>query len=339
MKSLYRPTFCSSALLLAFAIAGNPVVAEDFYAGKTVSFAIASAVGGGYDTYGRLVAAHIGRNLAGQPSVVPQNMPGAGGIRAANYLYSVAPKDGLTIGMIDQAVCLDKILGKAELTADPAQFNWLGRVASNNAVLFASSTAPVKKIEDAFTQELIVSAPGTSSKLRWTVLKNVVGLNAKVISAYNGTNDSRLAMQRGEIHALSMPWTVLRVQEAQALNDKTINLLMQTGIVKAADLQDVPRMLDLAKNDDDRLLMALFSSPDTIGRSVLAPPGLPAERVTELRRAFIATTKDPAFLKDVQRLNLDLDPLPGEELQRIVIQGSQLAPTLVNRARALADIQ
>lgn len=339
MVSLNCPTCFASSLLLALAIASDPVAAENFYAGKSVNFVIASAVGGGYDTYGRLVAAHIGRNLPGQPSVVPQNMPGAGGIRAANYLYSVAPKDGMTIGMIDQAVCLDKILGKAELTADPAQFNWLGRVASNNAVLFASSAAPVKKIEDAFSHELIVSAPGTSSKLRWTVLKNVVGLNAKVISAYNGTNDSRLAMQRGEIHALSMPWTVLRTQEAQALKDKTIIVLMQTGSEKAADLQHIPRMIDLAKNDDDRLLIKLFSSPDTIGRSVLAPPGLPAERVVELRRAFIATTKDPAFLKDIQRLKLDLDPLSGEELQSIVLQGSQLAPALVNRARALADTQ
>ena len=339
MTSVNRATSLTSSLMVMLAISGAPVLAEDFYAGKTVNFTIASAVGGGYDTYGRLVAAHIGRNLAGQPSVVPQNMPGAGGIRAANYLFSVAPKDGLTIGMIDQAVCLDKILGKAELTADPAQFNWLGRVASNNAVLFASSTAPVKKIEDAFTEELIVSAPGTSSKLRWTVLKNVVGLNARVISAYNGTNDSRLAMQRGEIHALSMPWTVLRVQEAQSLKDKSITLLMQTGIEKAADFQHIPRMLDLAKSDDDRMLMALFSSPDTIGRSVLAPPGLPTERVVELRRAFLATTRDQAFLKDVQRLGLDLDPLSGEELQGIVIQGSQLAPALIARARALAEGQ
>lgn len=339
MDFLHRPNCVAAALVLGIMTAGGTVVAEDFYAGKNINFVIASAVGGGYDTYGRLVAAHIGQNLPGHPSVVPQNMPGAGGIRAANYLYSVAPKDGLTIGMIDQAVCLDKILGKEELTAEPAKFNWLGRIASNNAVLFASSSAPVKKIEDALTQELIVAAPGTSSKLRWTVLKNVIGLNAKVISAYKGTNDSRLAQQRGEIHALSMPWTVLRVQEAASLKDKSIVVLMQTGIEKAADLQDIPRMIDLAKNEDDRALVRLFSSPDTIGRSVLAPPGLSAERVSELRRAFLATTKDPDFLKDVQKLNLDLDPLSGDELQTIVASGDQLSPALVGRARALANAQ
>ena len=339
MNSLYRPKWIAAALVLAVVTTAPPVAAEDFYAGKTVNFVIASAVGGGYDTYGRLVAAHIGHHLPGRPSVVPQNMPGAGGIRAANYLYSVAPKDGLTFGMIDQAVCLDKILGKEELTAEPTKFNWLGRVASNNAVLFAASSAPVKKIEDAYTQELIVAAPGTSSKLRWTVLKNVIGLNAKVISAYKGTNDSRLAQQRGEIHALSMPWTVLRVQEAASLKDKSIVVLMQTGIEKAADLQHIPRMIDLAKSDDDRALVRLFSSPDTIGRSVLAPPGLPAERVAELRRAFLATTKDSAFLKDVQKLNLDLDPLSGEELQKIVASGEQLSPALVDRARDLANVQ
>ena len=338
MVRVYRPTLVVSSVLIALGMTA-PVLGKDFYEGKTINFISASAVGGGYDTYGRLAAAHMSRLLPGHPTIVPQNMPGANGIRGANYLYTIAPKDGTAIGMVDQALYLDQILGKPELTADTAKFNWIGRIASNNAVLFASASAPVKTIEDAMTNELIVSASGTSSKLRWTVLQKVVGLKAKIISSYKGTNESRLALQRGEVQALSMPWTVLKAQEAQAIADGSIKLLMQTGMEKAPDLQQVPRMIDLAKNDEDRQLLALFCSPDAIGRSVLAPPDVPAERVAELRRAFMAMVKDAAFLADIEKMKLELDPLSGEELQKIVEGANQLSPALIERARSMAVIE
>ena len=338
MIRFHRPAFVASSFVLALAV-GAPAFAQDFYAGKTVNFISASGVGGGYDTYGRLAATHMTRQLPGHPTIVPQNMPGANGIRGANYIYTIAPKDGTAIGMVDQALYLDQILGKPELTADTTKFNWIGRIASNNAVLFASASAPVKTIDDAMTRELIVSASGTSAKLRWIVLQKVVGLKAKVISSYKGTNESRLALQRGEVHALSMPWAVLKAQEAQAIANGSINLLMQTGMEKAPDLQQVPRMIDLAKNDEDRQLLALFCSPDAIGRSVLAPPDMPAERVAELRRAFIAMVKDAAFLADIEKMKLELDPLSGEELQKIVSAASQLSPALIARARSMAVIE
>lgn len=338
MRYRHRLAFVASTVLLAFA-GTAPVLGKDFYEGKTINFINASAVGGGYDTYGRLAATHLSRQLPGHPTIVPQNMPGANGIRAANYLYTIAPKDGTAIGMVDQALYLDQILGRPELTADTAKFNWIGRIASNNAVLFASASAPVKTIDDALTNELIVSASGTSAKLRWTVLQKVVGLKAKVISSYKGTNESRLAMQRGEVHALSMPWTVLKAQEADAIANGGINLLLQTGMERAPDLQQVPRMIDLAKNDEDRKLLALFCSPDAIGRSVLAPPDMPAERVAELRQAFTAMVKDPVFIADIGKMKLELSPLSGEELQKIVSAAGQLSPALIERARSMAVIE
>lgn len=338
MDSLKPKIWAASLLCLMMAVVGHPAHGQNAHVTK-INLIVASEVGGGYDTYGRLIANHISRNLPGQPTVIPQNMPGASGIRAANYLFNLAPKDGSAIGILDQAVVLDKILGKSELMLEPAQFNWVGRIASNNAILFASSTAAVKKIDNARAHELIVSASGASAKLRWVILKSVIGLRAQIISSYKGTNDARLAMQRGEIDALSMPWSVLKAQEATALKDKTINLLMQTGFEKASDLPDVPRMVDLATNEDDRKLIALFCSPDAIGRSIAAPPGLPAPEVMTLRRAFTATVKDPAFLRDIQKLNLELDPLTGEELQTLVIRNSDLAPELIKRARDLANAQ
>ena len=335
MKSLRTLALASAALLAS----AGAVRAADFYQGKTINFIIASAVGGGYDTYSRLIANHIGAHLAGQPSVVPQNMPGAGSIRASNYLYNVAPKDGTAIGMIDQAIYLNQILGTPELKADATKFNWIGRIISNSAVLFAWHTAPAKTIEDVFTHELIVSTSGSASKLNWTVLNNVVGTKFKIINGYQGTGDSRLAMERGEVHALSMPWSLLKIEGAELLKEKKINLLLQTGADKHPELPNVPRMIDLAKNDQDRQLLALFSSPSTVGRSVVAPPSLPPERVAELRKAFMATIKDPTLIADVKKAQLELDPLSGEELQAAIAGSGDFSPALIERARQVAEMK
>jgi tripartite-type tricarboxylate transporter receptor subunit TctC len=335
MKCL-RALALVSAALLASAATGR-VRADDFYQGKTINFIIPSAPGGGYDAYSRLIVGHIGDHLKGHPSVVAQNMPGAGSIRAANFLYNVAPKDGTTIGMVDQAIHLNQILGTPELKADATKFNWIGRILSNSAVLFAWHDAPVKKIQDVFNHELIVSTSGAASKLNWTVLNNLLGTKFKIITGYKGTADSRLAMERGEVNALSMPWSLLKIEGAELLRDKKINLLLQTGADKHPELEQVPRMLDLAHNDEERKVLELFSSPSTIGRSVMAPPGLPAERVAELRAAFWASIHDPALLADVKKFKLELDPLPGDKLQASISGGGDFSPALIARARDVAE--
>src|SRR5215475_9880883 len=332
-RMLTRWLLVIAGLVLALAA---PARADDFYKGKSISLVIATATGGGYDTYARLVARHLGRHISGQPIIVPQNMPGAAGIRAANYLYAAAPKDGTAIGMLDQATYLDQVLGTPGLTADATRLNWIGRILSNSAVLYAWHLAKVKRIEDALTQELIVSTSGAASRLNWTVLNNVVGTKLKLITGYQGSSDSRLAMIRGEVDALSQPWPVLKVEAEQLLRDKQINLLLQTGADKHPDLPQVPRMIDLAKTDDDKVLLALFSSPSTIGRSLTAPPGVPTERVTTLREAFTATIRDPALIEEAQRLKLELDPLDGVALQT-AITGTSVAPEVVARARRVAE--
>jgi tripartite-type tricarboxylate transporter receptor subunit TctC len=319
----------------ALALGHQAMADEPFYKGKQITFICASAVGGGYDAYSRLIAGHIGDHLPGKPSVVVQNMPGAGSIRAANHLYNVAPRDGTAIGMVDQALYLNQVLGAPKLKADATKFTWIGRLVSNSAVLFAWHTAPVKKAQDLFTHELIVSASGTASRLNWEVLNNVVGAKFKIISGYKGSADSRLALERGEIQGLSMPWPALKVEGAQWLKDKKINLILQTGIDSHPELQNVPRMVDLARNDDERHLLALFSAPSRVGRSVMAPPGLPKERTAELRKAFMAAIQDPALIADVKKAKLELDPLPGDKLQAS-IGGEELPPALVERARKAA---
>ena len=326
------------AVLVALLPAATSAATDGFYKNKTITFIIGSAVGGGYDTYGRLLASHLGRHLDGRPPIVPQNMPGAGSIRAANYLYNTARDDGTTIGMLDQAIYLYQILGTPNLKADATKFNWIGRILRNSAVLFARREASVQKIDDLFEKELIVSASGTASRLNWTVLKNTLGMKFTLIEGYQGTGDSMLAMQRGEVDALSMEWPLLRIMGQPLMREKKINLLLQTGLEADADIPRVPRMVDLARNDDERKLLELFSSPSVIGRSVLAPPGTPPERVAELRRAFIETIEDEMFLADVKRAGLLISPLSGEDLQAAVEKQGNLSPALIERARRAAGI-
>lgn len=336
MHSL-RVILVASALAIA-AVAAKPAGAADFYSGKTITFIIGSSPGGGYDTYSRLIANHIGDHLSGHPTVVPQNMPGAGGIRAANYLYNVAPKDGTAIGMVDQSIYLDQILNLHGVKVDATKFNWIGRILSNSAVLFAWHTAPDKTIQDVYKHTLIVSTSGAASKLNWTVLKNLLGMKFRIITGYKGSADAMLAMERGEVQALSMPWPELKNRGAELLRDKKINLLLQTGLEKHPDLQDVPRMIDLARNDEEKKLLALFSSGATVGRSVVAPPDLPAERVKELRRAFSASLKDPALLKEVKQRRLELDPMAGDQLQAS-IAGNNVPAALIARARQIGEVK
>jgi tripartite-type tricarboxylate transporter receptor subunit TctC len=336
MKGLWRMIRLGLLLALPMGLVSE-AGAQDFYQGKTVNFVIGYPVGGGYDTYSRLIAAHLGDHLAGHPSVIPLNMPGAVTIRATNYLYNEAPKDGTVVGMIDQAIYLNQILGTAQLRADAVRFSWIGRLVSNSAVLYAWHLSPVKKIEDTFTRELIVAAGGVSSRLNWLVLNTVVGTKLKLISGYPGTGEERIAMERGEIEAMSQPWPIIKTELAQWLAEKKISLLVQTGVDQNPGLTGVPRMIDLAKSQEDAALLSLFSTPSTIGRSVVAPPGLPAPRVAELRRAFTETLRDQAFLRDLERAHLDLEPLTGEELQAAVAGARNFSPELIARAQRIAE--
>jgi tripartite-type tricarboxylate transporter receptor subunit TctC len=334
IQLLRRAALTLAAVLLAL----TPARADEpFYKGKTISLIIASNVSGGYDTYGRLLARHLPRHLAGNPNVVPQNMPGAGGMRAANYLYAAAAKDGTVFGIFDQAVFLDQLLGIPGLRGDVRQFNWIGRMTSNSSVLFAWHTAAVQKIQDAFTHELIVAAPGSNSRLNWTALNALTGTRLKLLTGYEGPASAKIAMQRGEVEALSLPWGVLRAENPEWLAERKINLLLQTGLEKNAGLPDLPRMIDLAKNAEARQLLEIFASPSLVGRSFAAPPGLPRERIDELRSAFMAVVKDPEFLAEVAKLGFDLDPLPGAELQSFFVQADYPA-ALVERARAVAKL-
>jgi len=265
---------------------------------------------------------------------VVQNMPGAGGLRSANHLYNVAAKDGTVIGIFDQAVFLDQLLGAAALRGDAAKFNWIGRLIGNSAVLFAWHAAKVKKIDDALTHELIVAAPGSTSRLNWTALNALAGTKLKLLTGYEGPATAKVAMERGEVEAMSLPWSVLQAENPEWLRDKKINLLLQTGIERNRTLPDLPRMVDLARSEESRKVLEIFALSSVVGRSFVAPPGVPKARVDDLRAAFMAMVKDAEFLADIAKLNFDLEPMAGAELQAFIAKDYPTA--LIERAKEIA---
>jgi tripartite-type tricarboxylate transporter receptor subunit TctC len=334
-----RWTACGALVaILANQTAASADPVADFYKGKDIAFIVGFDGGGGYDNYARIIARHMGRQIPGAPTVVIQNMPGAGGIRAANQLYNVSARDGTVLGMIDQSLPTQQLIAPEGMKTDVGKFNWIGRIASNAAVFYGWRTAPVQKIGDAFSNELIVSSSGQSSRMLSALMKNQLGLNLKVLTGYKGTSEARIAMQRGEIHALTQPWSALRAESATLLSEGKLNLLLQMGAESHPDLPNVPTLVDLARSDDERRLLAMMVSGARIGRSILSPPGQPPARVALLRAAFMKTVGNEFFISEMNKVGLDLDPMSGEELQAMLVEIGNISPALLAQARKAAEV-
>ena len=325
------------ALVALLALSATPAVAQDFYRNKTINFVIGFSVNNGYDLYSRAVARNIGKHLPGRPNVVVQNMPGAGSLSAINYLLNIAAKDGTVLGMVDQAAALTQMLEPKSIRGDVTKFNWIGRVTDNASVMYAWHTAPVRKIEDAFDKELILATSGQNSRLLSALMKNLMGFRFRLLSGYQGAAEAALAMERGEIHALSQPWPILRAEKPDWLRDKKINLLLQVGVDSHPDLKNVPIVTQFARNDEEKRIVDFMAGNSRVGRSIVSPPGQPPERVAELRAAFMETMRDEDFLAEIRRDKLDLAPLSGEALQRVIESATGASPELVAKARSLAE--
>ncbi|HEY8578262.1 MAG TPA: tripartite tricarboxylate transporter substrate-binding protein [Beijerinckiaceae bacterium] len=296
--------------------------AESFYKGRKIDLIIGFSVGGGYDAYGRLVARHMGEHIPGKPTIVPRNMTGAGSRVAANYIFNVAPKDGTVLGIADQSIPLEQALGDSGIKFDSRAFAWIGNVVADNNVVATWHTSPIKTVEDAKREESMIGATGYNTSAQYpTVLNQMIGTKFKVIMGYPGGNEINLAMERGEVAGRgSNAWASFKATRPEWVRDKKLNILAQVGLKRAPDLPDVPLLMDLATNDQDRAAMRLLSAPTAIGRPFFAPPGTPKERVATLRAAFDAMVKDKAFLDEAEKAGLDINPVPGEELQQIVAE-------------------
>ncbi len=331
-----------AAIFLAHLLVFSPLAAtaqdraERFYRNKTISLVVGYSAGGGYDTYARLVARFLGEHLPGKPMVVPRNMPGASSRAAVAYTYNVAPRDGLTLCTGDQSLALAQALGEP-LSFDMSRFLYIGNPSTENNVIATWQTSGIRSIADAMTQEVTMGATGGSTSSQYPRVTNaVLGTRFRIVLGYPGGNEINLAMERGEVAGRgSSSWATWKATRADWLRDKKINILVQVGLKKAHDLQDVPLLMDLAKNDEDRALLKLISTPPTIGRPIFTTPDTPQERVDVLRAGFDAMVDDPQFRAEATKMNLEIDPVSGRELQEAVREILAMPKPI---ARRLAEI-
>jgi tripartite-type tricarboxylate transporter receptor subunit TctC len=312
---------------------------EQFYRGKTLEMVIGYPPGGSNDLYARLVARHIGAHIPGNPSVVPRNMPGAGSIVAANYIYNVAPKDGTVLGLISATAPLDEKLGAKGVKYEAAKFTWIGRMTSVSNATFFWHTSVIQKTADIFEKpsKLGVTGAGSTTVVYPNVLANVLGAKFNLVKGYAGSDEAMLAVERGEVDGHSTALEALKAAHPDWITDKKVNIVVQYSLQRHPELPDVPTALDLAKTDEQRQLLRVVMNASEVGKSVLSPPGQPPERVQALRRAFDDTMKDPEFVADVGKLRFDIIPLTGEDLGKLVAEVGAITPELLAKVKKVYD--
>ena len=320
-----------AALCWPLPVAAQP--APNFYAGKQLTLICGAAVGGGYDALARLLARHLGRHIPGNPTVVVQNQPAAGSLVTANAIYNTAPKDGTVIALIQRGMLTARLINPGQVRFQVEKLNWIGNIASEVGVVFAWHTAPHKTAKDLFEKELIVGGhSGVDPELTPRLYNAVLGTKFKIINGYNGTADIGLAIERGEVFGIGdWSWSSLKKQKPDWIRDKKITLLLQSGLKNDPELPDLPNALDFAKTASDRKILELFFTQKTAARPVIAPPGVPPARLAILRGAFAALAKDRDFLVDAEKSNLDVDPMAGDELDKIVALIAAAPPDVVER--------
>ncbi len=329
-------------LLAAGAVTVDGARAESpaFFRNKTITITVGFSPGGLYDLTARALARELGRHIDGDPSVIVQNMPGAGGTTALGYLFRSAPQDGTAIGMIKRSYATDSLFDAGGFQYDATQLRAIGSTSGEISVAVAWYTSKVKRFEDTYTTELSVGATSaTDGTVRYAnLVKRLTPAKLRIVPGYPGGNDISLAMERGEVDAkFGWSWGSVKSRARDWLETKKINILMQMGMSKASDLPDVPFIMDYAKSDLDRRALELIFTPTSMAWPLVAPPKVPADRVAQLRNAFAATMKDPRFIAEAAKLNLEIDPIQGADMDAIVRRISGYDAAAVQRARELGS--
>ncbi len=327
----------------AAGLAGTPAFAQgsavaDFYRGKTVNLIIGTVVGGEYDLHSRLIGRYIGRHIPGSPTIVPQNMLGGGGIVMANYFYAVAPRDGTSLGVINNGYPGAQVMGEAAIHVDNSKLFWIGALSPTSETVAVWHTTGVRTIEEAMKTEVVIGSSGKGS-ITYTfpkLLNELVGTKFKLVTDYRGGNDINVAMERGEVGGRENTWSSWKSTKRHWLDKGEIRILVQGGET-AKDLPGVPNIEDLAKNDEDRAVMRLIFAGSRLGRPVVTTPGVPPDRVKALRDAFDATMKDPEFLAAAAQAKVEVDPVPGLTLQKWVDDILKSPPKIAQRAKELLE--
>ena len=329
-------------IAIAFAFLLLPAAAKaqsvaDFYRGKSVNLILGYPGGGSNGIYARAVARYLGKHIPGNPNVVFRSMPGAGSLVAANHLFHVAPRDGTALGFISATIPLEELLGVGGVKFKSAEFNWIGRVAPGVNMTFVKDTSTVKTIQDVYKREVILGASGRSSTVYVypAVLSNVVGAKFKMVLGYASSPEAMLAMERGEVEGHSTSLEVVRALHPTWLSEKKITILVQYALTRHPELPDVPNSWELGRNPEEQQILKIVASATEVGKMIMAPPAMPADRVQALRRAFDATMKDPEFIAELKSNRIEQGPMVGEELQKLVAELGATSPAMVEKIKAI----
>jgi tripartite-type tricarboxylate transporter receptor subunit TctC len=328
------------ATTLACAAIASPAVGEtaaDFYRGKSLNVVVGHEAGTGYDFFGRILARHATRHIPGNPSIVPQNMPGAGGLRAANWLYNVAPRDGTVVSILAPETALKPIFGDSAAHYDPAKFTWIGNLDESIATCTVSAQSGIKSVEALRTREAVFGATGSAaptSKFAYALV-NFVGAKIKVVQGYKGSNDLRIALNRGEIEGACGPsHSTLKTQWKDDIDSGRIRVLVQFGLNKLPDLADAAHIYDYAASAEEREVFDVAFGPHVLGRPVIAPPGVPRDRAEALRTALMRTMQDAELLAETAKLGLEVRPASGKDVEALVARFASFPKHVIDRATA-----
>jgi tripartite-type tricarboxylate transporter receptor subunit TctC len=326
--------------LLMFIVPGTVAGADpiaDFYKGRTVTLLIGVGVGGEYDLHARLVARYLGRHIPGSPTIVPQNMTGAGGLLMANYLFEVAARDGSYLGMLGNNFPAQQAVGTRGIKFDTAKFGWIGSISPTVETMATWKTTGVRTLEEARRTEVVAGATGRGA-ITYTLpamLNELAGTKFKIVTGYQGGNAVNLAMERGEVGARNNTWSSWKVTKRHWLENKDIHVLVQAG-PRAPDL-DAPMIEEVLSNDNDRKVAALIVSGTRLGRPLATPPNVPPERLAALRAAFLAVMRDPDFLREAQASSIEVDPVRGEDMHKVVDEVLATPAAEKERAKSLIE--
>jgi tripartite-type tricarboxylate transporter receptor subunit TctC len=337
-------SFAALGLLSMLMAAAPPARAQSvaqYYSGKTINIVVGAGEGGAYSIYGQLAAEYLRKLIPGNPTVIVQMMPGAGGIKATDYLANVAPKDGTALGMLLDLAAATQRLEPRAVRYDLSRFSVIGSFVTDNPVVMVRADTGVRNFTEFKVKPIIVGASGRGSQtyIHPALLKDVLGANIKIVTGYRGSSDISLALERGEVQAQSATWVSWQARHMDLITRKQIIPIVQVGLKKEPDLPDVPLMLELATTDEDRQVLEFMSSGSQIGRALFAPPGVPADRIAALRNAFDAMIKDKGFLEAAAQRKLVIAATPGIEVQAIIQKVMSFSPAVIERARTAAGMK
>jgi tripartite-type tricarboxylate transporter receptor subunit TctC len=340
MPSGTRSTTLLAALALIWPAAVSAQSVEEFYKSKPITMLIGSGAGGGYDTYARIFARHMAKHIPGNPTIVAKNMPAAAGLAAAGTLYTTADKDGATIAAFTNGSAMDPLFGNASARYDAQKFNWLGSIGKLQNVCATWHLSEVKTIEAARTHEVIVAAAGATSNTAIVpkALNALIGTKFKVIAGYDTGAGLTLAVERREAEGIcGLSWSTMKASRPHWIKDKLLNIIVQMGLTKLAELPEVPSALELVGDPESRQVLELILIRQEAGRPFAAPPGVPAERIAALRRAFDATLVDTEFRADAEKAQLEIEPLTAGEIETLLAKAYGAPRAIVQKAAALVE--